>query len=204
MAPITPDQDTPGGQDPARDPDVLDTGQFAARTGFREHTVTDWCNAGYVRGATKLGTQWRIHYPTFWAELCGRPGVPYGEILSAAQLAARIGLHEKTVRRMLASGEIPGLQLGGKNGPWLCAQPAVWMRFGWSLPDAAPEPPATVSRPLAAPVLDGAGQPLDLAAADAPGPPALRGPGAARAGAPRVGRRRPRPGPSPGRSAPAR
>lgn len=39
--------------------------------------------------------------------------VPRRSLLSVKETASRLGLHEKTVRRKIASGELPAVQLGG-------------------------------------------------------------------------------------------
>ncbi len=38
-------------------------------------------------------------------------------LLSVAQAAERLSVSEKTVRRLIARGELPAVQLGGQRGP---------------------------------------------------------------------------------------
>ena len=143
---------------------------------------------------------WLIHLPTFYEALAG-PGVPVGEILSSAQLAARLGLPERTARRALANGRWQGLRVGKV---WLGAVPAIWPQFGWALdttagpyghaPGAAGERPGQGASPPAA------GQVPDLAAAETPLPPGVRRPRATRAWRLRGRPRRPAAPAGPGRS----
>jgi excisionase family DNA binding protein len=38
-------------------------------------------------------------------------------LITVAQVAALLGVNEKTVRRKIAAGEIPAVQLGGRRAP---------------------------------------------------------------------------------------
>jgi excisionase family DNA binding protein len=42
---------------------------------------------------------------------------PHGPLLTVAQVALLLGVDEKTVRRKIARGEIPAVQLGGRRAP---------------------------------------------------------------------------------------
>ena len=169
--------------------DILTSEEFARRVHIRRvQTVQELCAAGQVPGATKIGHEWRIHWPTFYAAVAG-PGVPLGELLTSRQLAEYLRVDERVVRRASAApgtpGKLPGRQLGRT---WLHALPAVHAQAGWPLDDgqaaAAPGPPA-VSYPA---------ESLDFPA-PAPGQaPAARSPGPG-AGAAARHRRRPRSGP---------
>jgi hypothetical protein len=140
---------TPSG----RGADTLTAEEFGKRVHIsRVETVRRLCAAGLVPGASKIGREWRIHWPTFYAALAG-PGVPVGEVVTSAELARRLRVDSRVVRRASAApgtpGKLPGLQLGKK---WLYALPAVHAQVGWSLdsgPDATvPGPPTASPAPV--------------------------------------------------------
>ena len=115
--------------------DVLTAEEFAVRVQIRRvHTVTDLCAAGVVPGASKIGHEWRVHWPTFYAAVAG-PGVPDGEVVTSRQLARYLRVDERVVRRAAAApgtpGRLPGFQLGKT---WLHAMRAVNAMAGWSQP----------------------------------------------------------------------
>ena len=127
-----PRPENPAGQARA---DVLTAEEFAARVQIRRvHTVTDLCAAGVVPGASKIGHEWRVHWPTFYAAVAG-PGVPDGEVVTSRQLARYLRVDERVVRRAAAApgtpGRLPGFQLGKT---WLHAMRAVNAMAGWSQP----------------------------------------------------------------------
>ena len=104
--------------------DILTAEEFAVRVHIRRvHTVTDLCADGVVPGASKIGHEWRIHWPTFYAAVAG-PGVPDGEVVTSRQLAQYLRVDERVVRRAAAApgtpGKLPGFQLGKT---WLHAMP---------------------------------------------------------------------------------
>jgi hypothetical protein len=114
-------------------PDTLTAEEFGARVGMRRvRTVTDLCAAGLVPGASKIGHEWRVHWPTFYAAVAG-PGVPDGDVVNSAELARRLRVSDRVVRRASAApgtpGKLPGLQVGKT---WLYALPAVHAQVGWS------------------------------------------------------------------------
>ena len=52
--------------------DILTSEEFARRVHIRRvQTVQELCAAGQVPGATKIGHEWRIHWPTFYAAVAG-------------------------------------------------------------------------------------------------------------------------------------
>lgn len=117
--------------------DVLTAEEFAVRVQIRRvHTVTDLCADGVVPGASKIGRDWRVHWPTFYAAVAG-PGVPDGEVVTSRQLARYLRVDERVVRRAAAApgtpGRLPGFQLGKT---WLHAMRAVNAMTGWSQPGA--------------------------------------------------------------------
>jgi len=179
---------------------ILTAEEFAARVQIRRvHTVTDLCADGVVPGAGKIGREWRIHWPTFYAAVAG-PGVPDGEVVTSRQLARYLRVDERVVRRTVAApgtpGKLPGFQLGKT---WLHAMPAVNAMAGWSQPggeDAAvPGPPAAGPAPAkrARP-----GTALDFPAPVSGQAPPARSPG--RSAAATARRRRLRAGPGSGPS----
>jgi hypothetical protein len=127
---------------------ALTAEEFAARVHIRRvHTVTDLCAAGKVPGATKIGHEWRVHWPTFYAAVAG-PGVPDGEVVTSRQLAHYLRVNEQVVRRAVAApgtpGKLPGFQLGKT---WLHAMPAVNAQVGWSQNGGGAGPPAAGPAP---------------------------------------------------------
>jgi excisionase family DNA binding protein len=40
---------------------------------------------------------------------------PHGPFLTIAQVAALLGVNERTVRRRIAAGQLPAVQLGGRR-----------------------------------------------------------------------------------------
>ena len=177
--------------------DVLTAEEFAVRVQIRRvHTVTDLCAAGVVPGASKIGHEWRVHWPTFYAAVAG-PGVPDGEVVTSRQLARYLRVDERVVRRAVAApgtpGRLPGFQLGKT---WLHAMPAVRAMAGWSQPgrgDAAVLGPGPVPARRALP-----GTALDYPAPVSGQAPAARAPERGAAAAAR--RRRLRAGPGSGLS----
>jgi|SRR5579859_7979791 len=167
------------GSPSGRGADFLTAEEFGSRVHIgRVHTVRSLCAGGLVPGASKIGREWRIHWPTFYAALAG-PGVPDGEVVTSAELARRLRVSSRVVRRASAApgtpGKLPGLQLGKT---WLYALPAVHAQVGWSLDggqDAAvPGPPAASPAP-AQPAPPATPQPaLSL---EYPAPAASRSPG---------------------------
>ena len=177
--------------------DVLTAEEFAVRVQMRRvHTVTDLCAAGVVPGASKIGHEWRVHWPTFYAAVAG-PGVPDGEVVTSRQLARYLRVDERVVRRAAAApgtpGRLPGFQLGKT---WLHAMRAVNAMAGWSQPgaqDAAVPGPGPASARRALP-----GAALDFPAPVPGQAPAARRPG--RGAAAPARRRRLRAGPGSGPS----
>src|SRR5271157_6032096 len=109
-----------------RGADLLTAEQFGERIGIRRvHTIRSLCREGQVPGASKVGHDWRIHFPTFYAALAG-PGIPVGRIVNSGQLARMLVVSSKVLRRGSAPpgtpGKFPGLQVGKT---WLYALPAV-------------------------------------------------------------------------------
>jgi hypothetical protein len=197
MAPAPAAQGSPRG----RGADILTAEEFGGLVHIgRVRTVTDLCAAGQVPGATKIGHEWRIHWPAFYAAVAG-PGIPEGEVVTSGELARYLRVDERVVRRASAApgtpGKLPGLQVGKR---WLYALPAVHAQAGWPLDggqDAAvPGPPAARPAPAqpASSARIQAGQSLEYPAAAAGQAPAARSPGR---GAVARHRRR---GPGPGRS----
>jgi hypothetical protein len=140
MARDLPDQPAPGG----RDPGILDAAQAAAYLEFPDpQAVTELAAAGELPGS-KVGRGWLFHQPALrgwrarrWPALYQRiagPGVPDGPVLSAAQLAARLGFRDpQTVTDLAAAGELAGCKVG--RG-WLFAWVAIYQRIaGPGVPD---------------------------------------------------------------------
>src|SRR5260370_40367256 len=118
---------------PSGGADILTAEEFADRVHIRRvHTVTALCASGVVPGASKIGHEWRVRWPTFYAAVAG-PGVPDGEVVTSRQLAHYLRVDERVVRRAVAApgtpGKLPGFQLGKT---WLHAMPAVNAHVGWS------------------------------------------------------------------------
>lgn len=118
-------------------PGIVDSEEFARLTGLYQHTVTDLAATGALPPgvAARPGERgnWLFNFPAFYAALAG-PGVPFGEIVGAAELGRRIKLDPRSVRRLASTGSLPGLQLGKL---WLFAVPAVWQKMGWPLDNLA-------------------------------------------------------------------
>ena len=120
------------------DGEVLSAAQLAARLGFRDpQTVTDLAAAGELAGC-KVGGTWLFAWAAIYQRIAG-PGVPDGEVLSAAQLAARIGASSPRVVRRAAGppgtpGTLPGCRIGKQ---WLFALEAVLADLDRQ-PEAAP------------------------------------------------------------------
>jgi hypothetical protein len=129
MAPTPVAQGSPGGGGA----DILTAEEFGARVHIRRvRTVTDLCASGEVPGASKIGKEWRVHWPTFYEAVAG-PGVPDGDVVNSTELARRLRVSDRVVRRASAApgtpGKLPGLQVGKT---WLHAMPAVHAQVGWS------------------------------------------------------------------------
>ena len=59
------------------------------------------------------------------------------DIITPREVAGMLKLHEKTVRVMLASGKLPGVQLGKQ---WRCSKRALLELFAASATAAPPVP----------------------------------------------------------------
>ena len=200
MARSAPAATPPGG----RNKGWVDSAEFGELVGIgRVHTVRNLCRLGLVPGGAKVGHDWRIHFPTFYAALAG-PGVPVGRIIGSRELAGMLEASDRVVRRASAPpgtpDKIPGLQLGKI---WRYAVPAVEAYLGIPLDDLEripARPPAAVSaaagnQPAAPGVVFQAPPSLDYPGGTAAQAPVTPGPARARAAA-----RRRRIQPAPGKS----
>jgi hypothetical protein len=140
MARALPDQPAPGG----RDPDFLDAAAAAAALEFPDPQVVSYLAAAGELPASRVGRGWLFYGPALgawrvarWPELYRRiagPGVPDGPVLSAAQLAARLGFRSpQTVTDLAAAGELQAAKIGHM---WLFAWAAIYERIaGPGVPD---------------------------------------------------------------------
>lgn len=60
------------------------------------------------------------------------------EYLTAEQVAEKLQMHPRTVRRLLASGELPGKKIGGKEWRTLAASLREYMKGGDRRPAKSP------------------------------------------------------------------
>ena len=146
MARSARDAGVPAAED-TRDPDILTAEELAARLGLDVQTVRDLAGAGVLPGG-RAGRRWLFSWAAVYTWIAG-PGVPDSEILSTRQLARRIGVDVRVVRRAAAPpgtpGKLPGRQVGKK---WLFAIEAV--RRELSPPAGRPVGPGTLPVPAAA------------------------------------------------------
>jgi len=155
----------------SRHPDLLDAEQFAGRTGIgRRQTVTDLAAAGHIPGAALVSQQkWLFNFQVFWDWLAG-PGVPHGEIVTPAELARRLGVDYRAVRRSRKDPETPGRGLPGRRVGGrivLFAVPAVERELGWPPGSIAGDSPPPEHGPA---VRDGSPADLDVVGAPAARP----------------------------------
>jgi len=127
-----------------RDPDILSASQVAEGLGFLgARAVTDLAAAGELPG-TKVGGTWlftwpairtwrTLRWPAIYERIAG-PGVPDGPVLTAAELAGRLGFRDpQTVTDLAAAGELAGVKLGRD---WLFSWAAIYQRIaGPGAPD---------------------------------------------------------------------
>jgi len=120
-----------------RDPDILSASQVAERLDFLgARAVTDLAAAGELPG-TKVGGTWlftwpairtwrTLRWPAIYERIAG-PGVPDGPVLTAAELAGRLGFRDpQTVTDLAAAGELAGVKLGRD---WLFSWAAIYQRI---------------------------------------------------------------------------
>ena len=159
----------------SRHPDLLDAEQFAEAVGIgRKQTVTDLAADGHIPGAAQVAGRWLFNVTVFWEWLAG-PGIPYGEIVTARELARRLGADDRAIRRSRKDPGTPGRGLPGRrlgDKIVLFAVPAVETELGWPLGSIAGEsqPPGTVPDPEHGPATPDR-SPADL---DVTGAPAAR------------------------------
>lgn len=121
-----------GDDRPQPDPDVLTARELAARLGIKDpETVRTQAAAGTLPG-WRAGREWRFSWSEIYEWIAG-PGIPPGDIVSAAELAARLGVSRGVVTRAAAApgtpgsapgtGTMPGRMAGGQ---WRFAVEAVW------------------------------------------------------------------------------
>lgn len=130
----------------ARDPDILDARELAARLAIKDDKIIrDLAAAGELPGMrVGSGSQWVFSWAAVYAWLAG-PGIPDGEILDVKQLAEKLDISQQLVRR--TAGEpgtpdrFPGRKVGNK---WLFALEAVRaaIRTPWQ-----PQPSADSAAP---------------------------------------------------------
>lgn len=122
------------------DPDILTTDQLAERLGISDRqTLRNLAASGVVPG-WRVGREWRYSWQEVYGWIAG-PGVPDGEVVTAEELARRLGVSAGFVRKSAAApgtpgsvpgaGTIPGRLVGGQ---WRFAVEAVWR----ALPETSP------------------------------------------------------------------
>jgi hypothetical protein len=140
-----------------RDADVFTAGQAAGQLGFvSAQAVTALAAAGELPG-TKVGGTWLFYgpalrawqlerWPAIYERIAG-PGVPVGPVLTAAELAARLGFKAtQTVTDLAAAGVLRGCKAG--NG-WLFAWAGIYRQIaGPGVPDGPVLDAAGVARRL--------------------------------------------------------
>jgi excisionase family DNA binding protein len=122
------------------DPDVLTTDQLAERLGISDRqTLRSLAASGVVPG-WRVGREWRYSWKEVYEWIAGS-GVPDGELVTAEELARRLGVSAKSVRSSAAApgtpGSVPGAAtLPGRlvGGHWRFAVEAVWL----ALPETSP------------------------------------------------------------------
>ncbi len=120
-----------------RDPDILSASQVAEGLGFLgARAVTDLAAAGELPG-TKVGGTWlftwpairawrTLRWPAIYERIAG-PGVPDGPVLTAAELAGRLGFRDpQTVTDLAVAGELAGVKLGRD---WLFSWAGIYQRI---------------------------------------------------------------------------
>jgi excisionase family DNA binding protein len=132
--------------------DVCTAKQLADRLGVHEQTIRKAAAARVVPGWQLPSGHWRFSFAQVYEWLAG-PGVPYGPILKARDLAPLIGTTHKTVLNNAAApgtpDKLPGRLVGNQ---WLFAVQAVRLalprpsaalaeRLGVAAGDAGPPPP---------------------------------------------------------------
>lgn len=112
------------------DPDILLPVDVAERLGLAEETVVPLLNDGTLPGR-RFGDQWRVYWPAV-VDAFGHD--PARDVLRVPVLAARLGLNEDTVLRLLNDGSLPGRKLGRQ---WFIHWPAVVRSLGYDAPPSA-------------------------------------------------------------------
>jgi excisionase family DNA binding protein len=124
----------------APDPDVLSAEQLAARLGIGDVQVVRRLAASKVIPGWRAGREWRFSWAEVYEWIAG-PGIPDGKVVTAGELARRLGVGVLVVRRAAAAPGTPGAVPGTATIPgrlvgtqWRFAVQAVWR----SLPDTSP------------------------------------------------------------------
>ena len=122
-----------------RDPDILTAEELAPRIKIKfAQTIRDAATAGEVP-CMPAGRLLLFSWKAFYEWLAG-PGIPEGEILTARELAAVLGVSERLIKRSSAApgtpGKLPGRRVGKQ---WRYALEAVrrTMRGSASAADVA-------------------------------------------------------------------
>ena len=126
--------------DQPADPDILTTDQLAERLGISDRQgLRNLAASGTVPG-WRVGGNWRYSWAEVYGWIAG-PGIPDGEIVTAGELARRLGGSANFVRKSAAAPGTPGSVPGAGTLPgrlvgrqWRFAVEAVWR----ALPETSP------------------------------------------------------------------
>lgn len=129
----------PQDQEDVLDPDVLTAEQLAGRLGIGDVQVVRRLAASGIIPGWRAVREWRFSWAEVYEWIAG-PGVPDGEIVTARELARRLGVGVLVVRRAAAAPGTPGSVPGSGTIPgrlvgthWRFAVQAAWL----SLPDTS-------------------------------------------------------------------